>query len=300
MRLRSSSSSSSSSSSPARGRPSRAAAAGPLLLLALALALAAAPAATRAAPQPEPQPAARFADAPVPPYVAPSSRPRAAFTSKVDHASVTSASALIPVTLDASGSSPSAQRYEWTVLRWRQEQDVGAAVRRLAGRSVALPLAPNYTYSVDLAVMDGAGEKGFATGPVWVEPQAAAVASPDAAPVGPGPKVVISSPLPLQPTTSADGGGVTLDGSRTRPGTSGSPVVSYAWRAWRLTDGEPVLDLSPQPGAVAKGVQLGPGGTAYTVELTARDAAGNVGVGSAEVYVGRPGKAIPATSTSAT
>jgi hypothetical protein len=133
---------------------------------------------------------------------------------------------------------------------------------------------------------------------VWVEPQAAKVASPEAAPVGAGPKVVISSPLPLQ-TTSSDGS-VTLDGSRSKPGTSGSPIVSYAWRAWRLTDGEPVLELSPQPGAVAKGVQLGRGGTAYTIELTARDAAGNMGVGSAEVYVGRPGKAIPTTSTSAT
>jgi hypothetical protein len=234
----------------------------------------------------------------VPRYVPPSARPRAAFTSKVNHAARTSASVLIPVTLDASASSSSAQKFEWTVLRWRQDQDVGAAVRRLTGKTVTVDLAPNYTYSVDLVVTDGSGEKGFATGPVWVEPQAASVASPSAAPQGAAPKVVISSPLPLQTTSGA--GSVTLDGSQSKPGTSGASIVSYAWRAWRLTDGEPVLDLAPQPSAKAAGVLLGQGGTAYTVELTVKDAQGNVGVGSVETYVGKPGKPIPTTSASAT
>lgn len=274
-------------------------------LLALLVAATAAPSllliGARAAGQPQPQPAARFQDTPVPRYVPASSRPRAAFTSKVDHASASSASVLIPVTLDASGSSPAATKYEWSVLRWRQEQDVGASVRRLTGKQATVALAPNYTYSVDLVVTDGSGVKGYATGPVWVEPQAAAVASPSAPPKGLAPKVVISSPLPLQPTSSSDGGAVTLDGSQSRPGTSGAPIVSYAWRAWRLTDGEPALDLAPQPGGKAAGVVLGgEWGTAYTVELTVRDSQGNQGVGSAEVYVGRPGKPIPATSSSVT
>jgi hypothetical protein len=270
----------------------------PLLLL-IALVASAGIIAARAA-QPDPLPASRFADVPVPRLTASSSRPRAAFTSSVNHAAATSASVLIPVTLDASGSAGASgggiQKYEWTVLRWREDQDVGASVRRLTGQTATVELAPNYTYSVDLAVTDGAGEKGYATGPVWVPPQEASVASAAAPPVGPAPKVVISSPAPLQPTSAADGGRVALDGSKSKPGTSGAAITSYAWRAWRLTDGEPV---PVSAGSAARGAAALPGGQAYTLELTVRDAKGNVGVGSAEVYVGKPGKPIPAT-TSAT
>jgi len=280
-----------------------------LLIIAGVIAAAAATAPAARAAQPDPMPAPRFADTPVPRLVPASSRPKAAFSATVDHAAATSASVLIPVTLDASASSSAPngngnrgiQSYEWTVLRWRQDQDVGAAVRRLSGRTASVPLAPNYTYSVDLAVTDGAGERGFAAGPVWVEPQAPAVASAAAPAVGPAPKVVISSPAALQATRAADGGRVALDGSRSRPGTTGAALASYAWRAWRLSDGEPVAGGGsglPASGARVPSAAL-PGGQAYTVELTVRDAAGNVGVGSAEVYVGKPGQPIPAT-TSAT
>jgi hypothetical protein len=246
-------------------------------------------------------PAARFEDVPVPRFVPASSRPQARFTSTVNSQAATSASVLIPVTLDASSSSSSAQRFEWTVLRWRQDQDVGASVRRLQGRTVTVDLAPNYTYAVDLTVTDGSGEKGFAAGPVWVPPQDEGVASRAAAASGPQPKVVISSPQALQ--TTSGNGAITLDGSQSKLGNSGAALTSYAWRVWRLTDGEKVLDLPASASPVARNVLLSGGaanlGTAFTIELTVKDAKGNVGVGSVEAYVGRPGKPIPATSGNA-
>lgn len=271
------------------------------LLAAAACAACAALAACARAAQPDPMPAARFEDVPVPRFVPASSRPQARFTSTVNSQAATSASVLIPVTLDASSSSSSAQRFEWTVLRWRQDQDVGASVRRLQGRTVTVDLAPNYTYAVDLTVTDGSGEKGFAAGPVWVPPQDEGVASRAAAASGPQPKVVISSPQALQ--TTSGNGAITLDGSQSKLGNSGAALTSYAWRVWRLTDGEKVLDLPASASPVARNVLLSGGaanlGTAFTIELTVKDAKGNVGVGSVEAYVGRPGKPIPATSGNA-
>jgi hypothetical protein len=252
---------------------------------------------TARAAQPDPMPAARFDDQPIPRLVPQSARPQARFTTSVNSQAATSASVRVPVSLDASASSSTAQRFDWTVLRWRQDQDVGASVRRLSGKTVTVDLAPNYTYTVDLAVTDGAGERGFAAGPLWVPPQADGVASRAAPAVGAGPKVVISSPQALQTTSGS--GTVTLDGSQSKPGTSGAALASYGWRVWRLTDGAQVLDLPASPRAVVTGVSLGGAGalgTAFTVELTVKDAQGNTGVGSVETYVGRPGKPIPATS----